>query len=91
MVELALNDIACTGCIGKIKRGMKKYNGVEKIEILSGSGKLKINFNEKIIQLSAHLTKTNCSPRFIYFRIWFLLHVRSVSAACQLRPKILLK
>jgi copper chaperone CopZ len=51
MVELALNDIACTGCIGKIKRGMKKYNGVEKIEILSGSGKLKINFNEKIIQL----------------------------------------
>jgi copper chaperone CopZ len=51
MIELALNDIACTGCIGKIKRGMKKYNGVEKIEILSGSGKLKINFNEKIIQL----------------------------------------
>lgn len=51
MIEWALNDIACTGCIGKIKRGMKKYNGVEKIEILSGSGKLKINFNEKIIQL----------------------------------------
>lgn len=51
MIELALNDIACTGCIGKIKRGMKKYNGVEKIEILSGSGKLKISFNEKIIQL----------------------------------------
>jgi copper chaperone CopZ len=60
MIELALNDIACSGCIGKIKRGMKRYQGVEKIEILSGSGKIKINFNEDIIQpeeINRHIYK----------------------------------
>lgn len=31
-IQLALNDVACTGCIGKIKRGMKKYRGVEKVK-----------------------------------------------------------
>jgi copper chaperone CopZ len=49
MIELALNDIACTSCIGKIKKGIKKYNGVEKVRILSGIGKMQINFNETII------------------------------------------
>jgi len=51
MVELALNDIACTSCIGKIKKGIKKYKGIEKVQIISGSGKIQVNFNEKVIQL----------------------------------------
>jgi copper chaperone CopZ len=50
MIELALNDIACSGCIGRIKRAMKKYKGVENVEILAGSGKMQINFNEKMIE-----------------------------------------
>lgn len=49
-IQLALNDVACTGCIGKIKRGMEKYRGVEKVKILPGSGKIEVNFNENIIQ-----------------------------------------
>ncbi|MFL6556524.1 MAG: heavy-metal-associated domain-containing protein [Bacillus sp. (in: firmicutes)] len=50
MMELALNEVACSGCIGKIKRQMQKTNGIENVKILSGSGKIKINFNENIIQ-----------------------------------------
>jgi len=50
MMELALNDVACTGCIGKIKKQMQKTQGIEKIKILSGSGKMLISFNENIIQ-----------------------------------------
>ncbi|MDM5157267.1 heavy-metal-associated domain-containing protein [Bacillus sp. DX1.1] len=49
-IQLALNDVACIGCIGKIKRKMKKYCGVEQVKIISGSGKMEINFNENIIQ-----------------------------------------
>ncbi|MDM5190776.1 heavy-metal-associated domain-containing protein [Bacillus sp. DX4.1] len=49
-VQLELNDVACIGCIGKIKRRMKKYRGVEQVKIISGSGKMEINFNENIIQ-----------------------------------------
>ncbi|MDP4083375.1 MAG: heavy-metal-associated domain-containing protein [Bacillota bacterium] len=49
-VQLALNDIACSGCIGKIKRGIKKQAGIEKVQILSGSGYLHIHFNEKMIK-----------------------------------------
>jgi hypothetical protein len=30
---------------------MQRTNGIEKVKILSGSGKIKINFNEKLIQL----------------------------------------
>ena len=50
IIELALNDVACSGCIGKIKREMQRTNGIEKVKILSGSGKIKINFNESLIQ-----------------------------------------
>ncbi|MFJ5716173.1 heavy-metal-associated domain-containing protein [Neobacillus sp. NPDC093127] len=50
VMELALNEVACSGCVGKIKRRVQKYNGVEKVKILSGSGKIQINFNENIIQ-----------------------------------------
>ncbi|MFJ7725030.1 heavy-metal-associated domain-containing protein [Neobacillus sp. NPDC097160] len=50
MIELALNDVACSGCIGKIKRQIQRTNGIEKVKILSGSGKIRINFNEDIIQ-----------------------------------------
>lgn len=47
--QFALNDIACSSCIGKIKKGIKKKAGIEKVEILPGSGKLHIYFNEKMI------------------------------------------
>ncbi|WHY78705.1 heavy-metal-associated domain-containing protein [Neobacillus sp. WH10] len=50
MMELALNDVACTGCIGRIKRQIQRTQGIEKIKILSGSGKMLITFNENIIQ-----------------------------------------
>lgn len=51
MIELALNEVACSGCLKKIKRGMKKHNGIEKVEIIQGSGKIQVKYNEKIIQL----------------------------------------
>jgi copper chaperone CopZ len=46
MIQLSLNDVACSGCIGKIKR----YNGIEKVRILTGSGKIEIDYNEAIIE-----------------------------------------
>jgi copper chaperone CopZ len=42
--------MACSGCIGKIKRKIKRYNGIEKVKILAGSGKIEINYNEAIIE-----------------------------------------
>lgn len=50
MIQLALNDVACSGCIGKIMKKIKRYNGVEKVKILTGSGKIEIYYNENIIQ-----------------------------------------
>ena len=49
MIELALNEVACSGCIGKIKREMQRTNGIEKVKIISGCGKIQINFNESLI------------------------------------------
>lgn len=49
MIQLPLNDVACSGCIGKIKRKIKRYNGIEKVKILAGSGKIEINYDEAII------------------------------------------
>jgi copper chaperone CopZ len=51
MIQLSLNDVACSGCIGKIKRKIKRYNGIEEVKILSGSGKIEINYNDAIIEL----------------------------------------
>jgi copper chaperone CopZ len=50
MIQLSLNDVACSGCIGKIKRKIKRYNGIEKVRILAGSGKIEIDYNEAIIE-----------------------------------------
>jgi copper chaperone CopZ len=52
MIELALNDVACTGCMGKIKRRIEKTTGVEQVKILSGTGKIQIKFNENHIQIN---------------------------------------
>ena len=49
IMELALNEVACSGCIGKIKREMQRTYGIEKVKILTGSGKIQINFNESLI------------------------------------------
>ena len=51
MVQLVLNEVACSGCLRKIKRGMKKHNGIEKVEILHGSGTIQVRYDEKIIQI----------------------------------------
>ncbi|MDR7002455.1 cation transporter [Neobacillus niacini] len=48
-IQLALNDVACTGCIGKIKKKMKKYHGVEKVTVVPGSGTIQVIYNETII------------------------------------------
>ena len=40
IIQLELNDVACTGCIGKIKRGIKKYHGVDKVKILAGRSRI---------------------------------------------------
>ncbi|EKN69994.1 hypothetical protein BABA_07256 [Neobacillus bataviensis LMG 21833] len=50
MIEIPLNDVACTGCIGKIKRQMQRTSGIEKVKIVTGSGKIQVNFNESIIE-----------------------------------------
>jgi copper chaperone CopZ len=50
MIQLSLNDVACSGCIGKIKKKIKRYNGVEKVRIIAGSGKIEINYNDEIIE-----------------------------------------
>jgi copper chaperone CopZ len=51
MIELALNDVACTGCMGKIKRRIKKTTGVEQVRVLTGTGKIQIKFNENHIKI----------------------------------------
>ncbi|MDQ6595989.1 hypothetical protein E2K98_17295 [Bacillus salipaludis] len=48
-IQLALNDVACTGCIGKIKKKIKKYDGIEKVTIVPGSGMILVMYNEAII------------------------------------------
>ena len=50
MIQLSLNDVACSGCIGKIRKKIKRYNGIEMVRILPGSGKMEINYNEAIIE-----------------------------------------
>jgi copper chaperone CopZ len=50
VIELALNDVACTGCIGRTTKGIEKYQGVENVRIVPGSGKIQVDFNENIIQ-----------------------------------------
>jgi copper chaperone CopZ len=50
MIQLALNDVACSGCIGRIRKQIKRFDGIEKVEILSGHGKIEINYNEKVIR-----------------------------------------
>lgn len=49
-IQLSLNDVACSGYIRKIKKKIKRYNGIEKVKILAGSGKIEINYNEAIIE-----------------------------------------
>jgi len=48
MILIDVNDIACTGCIGRIRKRMKKFTGVEQVAIIPGSGRMKISFNEKM-------------------------------------------
>ncbi|MEH7253096.1 heavy-metal-associated domain-containing protein [Neobacillus niacini] len=50
MILLSLNEVACSGCIGSIKRKVKRFRGVEKVKILSGTGKIEINYDAGIIQ-----------------------------------------
>lgn len=59
IIQLVLSEMACSSCIGKIKKGISKYNGVEKVNIITGSGKLEINYNEKIIQPEELMQKIN--------------------------------
>jgi copper chaperone CopZ len=49
-IQLSLNDAACSGCIGRIKKKIMRYNGIEKVKIMSGSGKIEINYNDAIIE-----------------------------------------
>jgi copper chaperone CopZ len=48
-LDLSLNDLACTGCIGKVKNRMKHCKGIEKVSILPESAMVKIDFDEKMI------------------------------------------
>ncbi|MEH7115424.1 heavy-metal-associated domain-containing protein [Neobacillus niacini] len=50
IIQFSLNEVACSGCIGNIKRKIKRYQGIEKVKVLAGSGKIEINFNEAIIE-----------------------------------------
>lgn len=58
-MEIAVAEMACKSCIGKMKKGLKKVTGIRKVEILPASAKLNVFFNEKMInreeiQLSLH-------------------------------------
>ncbi|AZU60857.1 heavy-metal-associated domain-containing protein [Neobacillus mesonae] len=50
IIEVPLNHIACTGCIRRIKRGIQTFNGVKKVNILTGTGKVRIKFSEAEIK-----------------------------------------
>ena len=50
LIQFSLNEVACSGCIGKIKMKLKRYKGVEKVRVLAGTGKIEINYNAAIIQ-----------------------------------------
>jgi copper chaperone CopZ len=48
-IQLALNDIACSSCIVKIKKDIKRKQGINRVKIIEGSGNLHIHFDEKVI------------------------------------------
>lgn len=48
-MELAVNEGACTSCIKKIKSGLRRRPGIQKVDILHGRAKLLIHFNEDLI------------------------------------------
>ncbi len=48
-IQLPVNDLACSGCIGKIKKGIKQIPGVEEVQIISGQGHLYVLFNEQMV------------------------------------------
>ena len=50
MIQFSLNEVACSGCIGKIKTKLKRYKGVEKVRILAGTAKIEVNYDAGIIQ-----------------------------------------
>jgi len=50
MIQLSLKDVACSGCIGRIRKKIKRCNGIEKVKIISGRAKIEINYNEVIIE-----------------------------------------
>ena len=43
-----LEDIACPTCISKVKKGVRKQRGVERITMLIDSGQMKINYDVTI-------------------------------------------
>ncbi|MCM3569175.1 heavy-metal-associated domain-containing protein [Neobacillus mesonae] len=50
VMEVSVGHIACTSCMKKIKRGIKKFNGVYQVKILNGKGKFQILFNEEMVK-----------------------------------------
>lgn len=49
-IQIAVSDIACSSCIVKIKKGIKKMHGVEDAKIVEGSARLQVLFNEQILK-----------------------------------------
>lgn len=49
-IQFAVNDIACTSCIVKIKKGIQRMNGVKEARVVAGSGRLQILFNEQLVR-----------------------------------------
>ncbi|MGG5252289.1 heavy-metal-associated domain-containing protein [Neobacillus sp. SM06] len=49
-IQLPVNDMACSGCIRKIKKRIKQIPGVEGVQIIAGQGHLHVLFNKQMVQ-----------------------------------------
>jgi copper chaperone CopZ len=47
-IEIAVSEMSCMSCIVKIKNGLKKVTGINKVEILPATANLHVIFNEKV-------------------------------------------
>lgn len=52
-VIFQLEPLSCPSCIKGIERTLLKQEGVDSVKVLFNSGKVKVNFEEKVIQEEA--------------------------------------
>ncbi|MBW8351743.1 heavy-metal-associated domain-containing protein [Bacillus sp. IITD106] len=50
-VVFGLEPLSCPSCIKKIEGSLKKMNGVQEAKVLFHSGKVRVQFDDNIIQV----------------------------------------